>query len=148
MSGMAYWNDGRPLGLQAQYNNTGGVLPTVFVNTVPGVDPRVPNPGPSQWFNPAAFDQPPDFTLGDAPRTISNLLGPGANSIDVSLDKRMPVGNTSFDFNVTAFNFLNHANWNYPDTTIGPASAPNIDAGRIIGSHGGRVIQLGLILSF
>jgi hypothetical protein len=31
---------------------------------------------------------------------------------------------------------------------IGPASAPNLDAGKIIGSHGGRVIQLGLKLSF
>ena len=148
ISGMAYWNDGRPLALEPQFNNTGNVLSTLYVNVVPGVDPRVPNPGPSQWFNPAAFAQPADFTLGNGPRTMSNLLGPGYNSMDVSLDKRMPVGSTSLDFNVTAFNFLNHANWNYPDTTIGPASAPNIDAGRIIGSHGGRVIQLGLILSF
>ena len=45
---------------------------------------------------------------------------------------------------MTALDVLNHANWNYPDTMIGPASAPNVDAGRIIGSHGGRVIQLGL----
>jgi hypothetical protein len=43
---------------------------------------------------------------------------------------------------------LNHANWNYPDPNIGPASAPNVDAGKIIGSHGGRVIQLGLKFSF
>jgi hypothetical protein len=148
VSGMAYWNGGTPLALQAQYNNTGGVLPTVYVNTVPGVDPHVANPGPSQWFNPAAFTQPPDFTTGDAPRTISNLLGPSYKSMDVSLDKRMPIGNSSLDFNVTAFNFLNHGNWNYPDTTIGPASAPNVNAGKIIGSHGGRVVQLGLIFSF
>jgi hypothetical protein len=31
---------------------------------------------------------------------------------------------------------------------IGPASAPNVNAGKIIGSKGGRVIQLGLRLSF
>jgi len=148
VSGMAYWNDGRPLALQPEFNNTGDVLSTLYVNVVPGVDPHVSNPSPTQWFNPAAFAQPPDFTLGNGPRTMSNLLGPGHNSMDVSLDKRMPVGPTSLDFNVTAFNFLNHANWNYPDTTIGPASAPNVDAGKIIGSHGGRVIQLGLILSF
>ncbi len=148
VSGMAYWNDGRPLALQAEYNNTGGVLPVVYPNTVPGVDPHVANPSPSQWFNPAAFNQPPDFTAGDASRTMGSLLGPGSNSMDVSLDKRMPVGNSSLDFNVTAFNFLNHANWNYPDTTIGPLSAPNVEAGKIIGSNGGRIIQLGLILSF
>jgi hypothetical protein len=148
ISGMAYWNDGRPLAMQPEFNNTGDVLSTLYVNVVPGVDPNVPNPGPSQWFNPAAFAQPADFTLGNGPRTMSNLLGPGRNRLDISLDKRMPVGGTSVDLNLTAFNFLNHANWNYPDTTIGPASAPNIDAGRIIGSYGGRVIQLGLILSF
>ncbi|TAM80905.1 MAG: hypothetical protein EPN47_13550 [Acidobacteria bacterium] len=148
VSGMAYWNGGWPLALHPQFNNTGDVLPTLFVDVVPGVDPHVASPGPSQWFNPSAFAQPADFTLGDGPRTVSDLLGPGSNRIDVSVDKRMPVGGTSVDFNLTAFNFLNHANWNYPDTTIGPASAPNIDAGRIIGSHGGRVIQLGLILSF
>ncbi len=148
LSGMAYWNDGHPLAMRPEFNNTGDVLSTLYANVVPGVDPHVSNPGPAQWFNPAAFAQPADFTLGNGPRTISGLLGPGQNRLDISLDKRMPVGDTSLDFNVTAFNFLNHANWNYPDTTIGPPSAPNIDAGRIIGSNGGRVVQLGLTLSF
>ncbi len=148
ISGMAYWNDGHPLAMRPEFNNTGDLLSTLYVDVVPGVDPHVSNPGPAQWFNPDAFAQPSDFTMGNSPRTISTLLGPGYNRLDISLDKRMPVGSTSLDFNFTAFNFLNHANWNYPDTTIGPASAPNIDAGRIIGSKGGRVIQLGLILSF
>jgi hypothetical protein len=31
---------------------------------------------------------------------------------------------------------------------IGPASAPNVNAGKIIGSRGGRVIQVGMRLSF
>ena len=69
--------------------------------------------------------------------------------MDLSLNKRLPLGgDRAFEFNATAFNFLNHANWNYPDPNIGPVSAPNVDAGRIIGSHGGRVIQLGLKFSF
>ena len=148
ISGMAYWNNGEPLALRPEFNNTGDVLSTLYVDVVPGVNPNVPNPGPSMWFNPAAFAQPADFTMGNGPRTMSNLLAPGRNRIDISLDKRMPLGGTSLDFNLTAFNFLNHANWNFPDTVIGPASAPNIDAGRIIGSQGGRVIQLGLLLSF
>jgi len=45
-------------------------------------------------------------------------------------------------------NFLNHANWNDPDTVIGPADAPNLNAGKIIGSRGGRVMQIGLRISF
>jgi hypothetical protein len=43
---------------------------------------------------------------------------------------------------------MNHANWNDPDNVIGSATTPNLDAGKIIGSRGGRVIQLGLRLSF
>jgi hypothetical protein len=31
---------------------------------------------------------------------------------------------------------------------IGPAASPNINAGKIIGSSGGRVLQLGLKVSF
>jgi hypothetical protein len=149
ISGTAYWNDGTPLALHPEFNNTGGVLSTLYVNVVPGVDPHVANPGPSLWFNPAAFDQPPDFTLGNGPRTMPDLLGPGFNSMDLSLNKRLPVGGgRALEFNATGFDLLNHATWNYPDTNIGPESAPNIDAGRIIGSHGGRVIQIGLKFNF
>jgi hypothetical protein len=149
VSGTAYWNDGTPLALHPEFNNTGGVLSTLNVNVVPGVDPRVANPGPSLWYNPAAFDQPPDFTLGNGPRTMPDLLGPSFNSLDLSVSKRLPVGgDRALEFSATAFNFLNHGNWNYPDPNIGPADSPNVDAGKIIGSHGGRVVQLGLKFSF
>jgi len=149
ISGTAYWNDGTPLALHPEFNNTGDVLSTLYVNVVPGVDPHVANPGPSLWFNPAAFDQPQDFTLGNGPRTMPDLLGPGFNSMDLSLNKRLPIGSgRAIEFNATGFDLLNHANWNYPDTNIGPESALNVDAGRIIGSHGGRVIQIGLKFSF
>ncbi len=149
VSGTVYWNDGTPLVMHPEFNNTGGVLSTLYVNVVPGVDPHVANPGPSLWYNPGAFDQPPDFTLGNGPRTMPDLLGPGHNSMDVSVTKRLPVGGgRALEFSAAAFDLLNHANWNYPDTTIGPASAPNINAGRIIGSKGGRVVQVGLKLSF
>jgi hypothetical protein len=149
INGTAYWNDGTPLALHPEFNNTGGVLSTLYVNVVPGVDPRVSSPGPSQWFNPAAFDQPPDFTLGNGPRTEPDLLGAGYNSMDLSVNKRLPVGGgRALEFSAAAFDLLNHANWNYPDASIGPASAPNVDAGKVIGSHGGRVLQLGLELSF
>jgi hypothetical protein len=149
ISGTAYWNDGTPLALHPEFNNTGGVLPTLNVNVVPGVDPHVANPGPSLWYNPTAFDQPADFTPGNGPPTEPDLLGPGYNSMDLSVTKRVPMGSDrALEFSATAINMLNHGNWNYPDPNIGPASAPNVDAGKIIGSHGGRVVQIGLKFSF
>jgi hypothetical protein len=149
LSGNAYWNDGTPLAPHPEFNNTGDVLTTLNVDVVPGISAPVSHPGPSEWFNPAAFAQPADFTAGNGSRTLAGLLGPGYNSMDISLGKRLPIGGErAVEFNATALNVMNHGNWNYPDTMIGPANAPNFDAGKIIGSHGGRVIQLGLKFSF
>jgi hypothetical protein len=113
------------------------------------VDPRVANPGPELWFNPAAFAQPPDFTAGNAQRTHSFLLQPGSQNHDLSVTKRFTLNaDRAVELSAVGFNFVNHANWNDPDMVIGPESAPNVNAGKIIGSRGGRVIQLGVRYSF
>ena len=149
LSGDVYLAAGTPLALHPEFNNTGGVLSTLNVNVVPGVDQHVKDPGPDGWFNPAAFDQPPDFTLGDASRTLPDLSNPGVHVFDLSVSKRFPISaERTFELNAAAFNVINHADWNQPDPVIGPASAPNVNAGKIIGSHGGRVIQLGARFSF
>jgi hypothetical protein len=149
LTGTAYFDNGSPLILRPQFNNTGGVIAGLTVNSVAGVDSSVPEQGPNSWFNPGAFDQPADFTMGNASRTVPNLLSPGSHVYDLSVVKRIQIGlDRSVEFSATGFNFINHADWNYPDTTIGPASAPNVNAGKIIGSHGGRVIQLGITCNF
>jgi hypothetical protein len=149
VSGISSLVSGEPLVLRAQFNNTGGVLASVRVNQIPGVDPAVANPGPEQWFNVAAFEHPADFTMGTASRSHPTLRGPISQNHDLSVSKRFAIdAERTMEFNASAFNFINHANWNDPDTMIGTASAPNVNAGRIIGSRGGRVIQLGLRFSF
>jgi hypothetical protein len=68
---------------------------------------------------------------------------------DLAVNKRFAVTQeTSMEFSMVGLNFINRADWMDPDTLIGPASAPNVNAGRIIGSRGGRVIQLGLRFNF
>jgi hypothetical protein len=149
ITGMASRSSGAPMYPRPQFNNTGGVVRALRVNSVPGVDPRVARPGPDLWFNPQAFEQPADFTIGNASRTVSSVLNPGYQNYDLSLNKRIPIpGDRTLEFSAAGFNFINHANWNDPDNVIGPASAPNVNAGKIIGSRGGRVVQLGLRLSF
>ena len=86
--------------------------------------------------------------MGNASRTLS-ILNPGLQNHDVSLAKRFAVDqDRTMEFTMSAFNFLNHGSWNDPDPVIGSASSPNLNAGHIIGSRGGRVVQLGLRLSF
>ena len=149
ISGTTSVSSGEPLALSPQFNNTGGVISTLRVNVVPGVEAHVPQQGPDSWFNPFAFDQPPDFSTGSASRTHPTLLNPSNQNHDLSLSKRIVLAaDRTLEITAVGFNFLNHGNWNDPDTVIGPASAPNVNAGKIIGSRGGRVVQLGMRLSF
>ncbi len=149
ISGMTWYSSGDPIRLRAQFNNTGGVVSTLYVNAVPGVDPRVAHPGPERWFNPEAFVNPPDFTIGNVSRTHPFLRNPSRQNHDLSVTKRVTLAaDRAIEFVATAFNFINHANWNRPDAEIGTKESPNVNAGRIIGSRGGRVIQLGLRVTF
>ena len=149
VSGVANAFSGNPITLRAQFNNTGGVVPNLRADVVPGVDPQVPNQGPDAWFNPAAFTQPADFSIGSSPRTFSSLRNPGGWNTDLTLSKRFSLsGDRTLESTASLFNALNHANWNSPDTVIGSASAPNLNAGHIIGSSGGRIVQLSLRMNF
>ena len=95
------------------------------------------------------FRSPPDFSLGDVSRAHPTLRNPSLQNHDLSLAKRIPLsGEKTLELVVEGFNFLNHANWTEPDPVIGPAESPNLNAGRILGSYGGRVVQLGLRFSF
>jgi hypothetical protein len=149
LSGVTTMVSGEPVALRPMFNNTGGVVDALNVNVVPGVDPHVANKGPDLWFNPEAFAQPADFTIGNASRTHPTLRMPYAQNHDLSVNKRFSVTTEkSVEFTMVGLNFINRANWTDPDTLIGPASAPNVNAGKIIGSRGGRVIQLGMRFSF
>jgi hypothetical protein len=140
---------GTPLELISEFNNTGGVASTLQVNMVPGVNGIVANQGPALWYNAAAFVQPPDFTLGSVSRTLASIRNPSFQNYDLNFGKRMALDSRrTLEFNVLMLNALNHGNWNNPDNLIGPANAPNTDAGHIIGSTGGRVVQLGARITF
>ncbi len=149
LSGVTSFRSGAPVVLQPLFNNTGGVAESLRVHWLPGIDPHVSKPTASLWFNPAAFDQPADFTLGNGARTHPTLRDPGAQNFDMSLTKRIPVTEEgTLELIMEAFNTFNHANLNSPDGLIGSRENPNLNAGKIIGSTGGRVIQLGLRYSF
>ncbi len=149
VSGYTRWYGGDPIVLDPMFNNTGGIVPYLRVNAVPGISPHVDDPGPAGWFNPHAFVDPADFALGNVPRTHPTLRNPDHRNHDISITKRVVLSpEQSVEFLVQGFNFLNQGNWNDPDNEIGPANARNVNAGRIIGSRGGRVLQLGLRFHF
>ena len=149
LSGTTTVASGEPIALRPQFNNTGRVVDALNVDVVPGVDPNVSNQGAELWFNPAAFEHPEDFAIGNAARTHPTLRNPVSQNHDLSVTKRISVTpEQSMEFSAVGFNFLNHANWSEPDPVIGPPGARNVNTGKIIGSIGGRIIQLGLRYSF
>lgn len=149
VNGFVTLQNGFPLVLWPMFNNTGGVADSLRVNTVAGVNPTVSNPSADLWFNPAAFAQPADFTFGNYSRSSPNLRAPGDRLADLSLNRDISLTETrTVQLFLEAFNAFNHANLNTPDTVIGPASSPNLHAGKITGSTGGRVVQMGLRFAF
>ena len=156
---------GRPIGVTGASNH---------LATRPNVNPDVPvraphqgrgalyRTGSLQWFNPAAFVNPPDYTFGNAPRYFSDVRGPGTVNFDMSLFKTTQITErTSLELRFEAYNALNHDNLSMPNASFaaGPPANPadpyaegglNTSAtfGKITASGAYRNVQLAAKLHF
>ncbi len=119
---------------------------------VAGVEP---NSGPktfAQWFNTAAFAMPAKGTFGNC--GPNNFRGPGINNWDMTLIKRIPLGDSetrSIRLRVEAYNVFNHTQFNAINTAArfdGAGNQINSQFGQAIGARQPRVLQLGATLSF
>lgn len=145
VSSVVTYKSGLPLGIVAQTNNTnslgGGQRPNLIGNAAArpqGVD-RV-----EQWFNTAAFAQPPAFTFGNVGRFISRPRGPGLQNWDIGISKFFQVQERfRIQFRAELFNAFNHPNFFLPNTTFGD---PRF--GRLNQTFPARDIQLALKLTF
>jgi len=137
-SGIATFKGGFPLRINVANQNEFGVGQNVNVIG----DYHVSNPNRFQWFNPAAFAQAPQWTLGNAPRYFSDLRAPGYNNWDMSIQKYFPVHeSTRFQFRLDMFNAFNHVNFYKPDTNFGSGQIGTLNA-----SWGPRTMQAALKL--
>jgi hypothetical protein len=79
--------------------------------------PSTPVAGGVQLLNPAAFGPAAPSTLGNLGRNA--FTGPGFYSLDVSLARAFAVGEgRRITIRASAFNLLNHANLNNPDSNL------------------------------
>jgi outer membrane receptor protein involved in Fe transport len=110
-------------------------------------DPRVSNPNRYQWYNPAAYATPAQYTFGNAGR--NSLMGPGYGEVDLSLTKAFVITErTHLDLKWDVFNALNQINLAQP-TGDGAAFVDLGNAGVITGIVDfRRRMQLGLHLVF
>jgi len=93
-----------------------------------GVDPNAPPPG--SYFANAAVDPtcgcptgvlsvPAPYTLGSAPRVITNVRQPGTRNTTLSLFKEFSIREGKrLEYRLEAFNAFNHPHFNGPDSGV------------------------------
>ena len=110
-------------------------------------NPHVPHPNQNEWYNPAAYADPAQYTFGNAGR--NSLLGPGLGLVDLSLTKSLIITErTHLDLKWDAFNALNRLNLGQP-TCSGAAFVDIGNAGQICSIVDfRRRMQIGARLTF
>jgi hypothetical protein len=91
---------------------------------------------PSRWFNTAAFQTAPQFTLGNASR--NPVRGPSYRNVDLAISRRLVMAGTSaIELRAEAFNLLNTPPLGAPNGLAGTAAF-----GTITTAGDPRVVQL------
>ncbi|MBI4907551.1 MAG: TonB-dependent receptor [Acidobacteria bacterium] len=114
------------------------------VNARPDIvgNPKLDNPGPAQWFNPAAFARPANFRFGNSGPGI--ITGPALHVLDAGIMKNLFIGEKRYlQFRWEMFNAMNEVNLGNPVTTIALATT-----GQITSAGDPRIMQLGLKFVF
>lgn len=90
------------------------------------------------WFNTAAFGQPASFQIGNGPRTMPDVRGPGYLGTDIAIHKNFAIReNMRFQLRLEAFNAFNRVNFTIPGTVFG-----NPGFGVISGTEDARSLQI------
>jgi hypothetical protein len=99
----------------------GGTNGTLRLNLVPGQSISLPNPSIHEWFNTAAFVEPPAGTYGNARR--NSIIGPGSKVFDMAFTKIVPLKESRvLEFRAQATNIFNLVNYSSIDTNFSPTS--------------------------
>ncbi len=150
VNGIVLLQSGFPFTPQLSYNpsNNGDTRNPVrpFVN--PNFTGPIITGNPNQWFNPAAFLQPPPNSgfYGNLGR--NTLIGPGLATWDFSTLKDTRLSERlTMQFRAEIFNLLNRANFNTPNLIVFTPSGVSGTAGAITStSTTARQVQFGLKL--
>lgn len=120
-------------------NTTGGIRPDRLAN---GNLPRGERT-PDRWFDVSAFAVPSPFTFGNSGNYI--LDGPGLINLDATIRRTFAIHEkVRLDFRTEIFNFLNEAQFLFPNGTINQPTAGVISQT----ATSARQIQFGLKLVF
>jgi trimeric autotransporter adhesin len=128
---------GMPASIWQNNNNAGTLGGIQRPNVVLGVDPCTSgtttqrldkNTAGQNWFNPAAFTQAPQFTLGNAPRTLNCRIAHQFN-LDAAIRKNVRLRETSqVSFRLEILNLTNTPKFLNPEMRLGRGTFGTITA--------------------
>jgi hypothetical protein len=106
-------------------------------------DPELPSDERTvaKWFDIAAFEAAPVFTLGNASR--NPVRGPAYRTLDLATIRRLPMGSTALELRFEVFNALNTPPFGAPNGVFGSAAF-----GSIRSAGDPRVVQLAAKITF
>ena len=141
------YESGTPISINCGNYTSGLFNPSCRANVVSGVGTSYANTssnyGNVYAFNPAAFSQPANYTLGDAARILNIYERPNLNE-DISLQKTFSIlEKVRATFRMEAFNAFNRHRFTSIDNTV---TDPGF--GTYSGVGGNRSMQASLRLSF
>ena len=80
-------------------------------------NPKLANPSPALWLNPAAFAVPLAYTFGNEGR--NDLRSDWLKNMDLAVFREFPIAESKrFEFRVESFNFSNTPTWGIPNASI------------------------------
>ena len=107
-----------------------------------GKSAKIFNQSKAKWFDTTQFSKPAPFTIGNAPRTLSDVRNPHTDNLDFSLVKNSRWGaddHYNFQFRLEMFNAFNHPLLSAPDANVNDGTYGEITSY----SNSARQIQLG-----
>ena len=120
LNAVANWQTGVPFGVtnSTALANTGGTDRPNLVG-----DPELPKSErtPQRWFNTAAFQAQPAFTVGNSPPTV--LHGPSQRRLDLALFKDLKLhASSTLQLRYEVYNVTNTPSFQNPINTLGSAN--------------------------
>ncbi len=127
LNGIVSYSNGTPLVIGGYDNGTTAAALFTFAQrpNVTGQNFKATHSTNAQFFNTASLAKTLPYTIGNAPRVMSNVRNPSYNNLDSSLVKNTRFGpgeRFGFQFRFEMFNTLNHQIFSGPGTSINTPS--------------------------
>lgn len=152
VSGIYSFDSGRPLTVSAT-NNSNSYDGGSYRPSTTGISDKAPGgskitPG-GEYFNPAAFVQPANYTFGNAPRHLADINNPYSWNLDAMVEKDTHLHeNYVVTFRAEAFNALNNVIFSGPGTSVSSTSTFGLMPTTLSQSNMPRNIQLSARFTF